>query len=177
MSNLSDNGKWKASWTIDKFNDPDNKLSKMLQKGVDVKEFVNLISPDLYIGRNTMKGNLLLNTGIDEMWNLIVGDSADHFSYGNCKIGVGDDSTAAQNTDTDLISVLTYVTMDSSYPTSVSQAINFRSTFSAGIGTGNWQEFTIKQDTSSICLNRKVEVNSAKGAGETWVITLTITLS
>lgn len=175
---MKENGRWKAFWVIDKFNDSNNRLSKILKKGVSIKDLVALVDPSLYIGQEKMKGNLLLNTGIDEIWNLIVGDSVNHFAFANCKIGVGNDNTAAQATDTDLVGGSTaYVTMDATYPTSSSQAVNFRATFGSGVGTFAWEEFVIKQDTSSICLNRKVESKGTKSSGETWVITLTITLS
>ena len=48
------------------------------------------------------EGNCLLNTGIDEMWDLITGDSANHFNNASAQIGVGDSNTAANATQTDL---------------------------------------------------------------------------
>ena len=61
------------------------------------------------------EGNCLLNIGIDEMWDLIVGDSANHFNNASAQIGVGDSSTAADATQTDLQAATnkTYKAMES----------------------------------------------------------------
>src|SRR4030042_2043050 len=64
------------------------------------------------------EGNCLLNTGIDEMWDLIVGDSANHFNNAGAQIGVGDSNTAASPGQTDLQAATnkTYKAMESGYP-------------------------------------------------------------
>ena len=47
-------------------------------------------------------GNLLLNEGIQEMWDLIMGTGATLYNNANADIGVGDTATAAAATQTDL---------------------------------------------------------------------------
>jgi hypothetical protein len=101
------------------------------------------------------EGNCLLNTGIDEMWDLIAGDSANHFDNSGARIGVGDSSTAADASQTDLqaASNKTYKAMESGYPTTSSQKATFGK-----------------------CLNRKVESLGTKSGG-TWTLEVSITLS
>ncbi len=124
------------------------------------------------------EGNCLLNTGIDEMWDLIAGDSANHFNNASAQIGVGDSNTAASPTQTDLqaASNKTYKGMESGYPTSTSQQIKFKSSFGASDANYTWNEWVVKQSTSAKCLNRKVESLGTKSGG-TWTLEVTITLS
>jgi hypothetical protein len=124
------------------------------------------------------EGNCLLNTGIDEMWDLIAGDSANHFNNAGATIGVGDSSTAASPSQTDLqaASNKTYKGMESGYPTSTSQQIKFKSSFGDSDANYAWNEWVVKQSTSGKCLNRKVESLGTKSGG-TWTLEVSITLS
>jgi hypothetical protein len=124
------------------------------------------------------EGNLLLNNGIDEMWDLIVGDSANHFNNAGAQIGVGDSSTAASATQTDLQAATNkaYNGMDSGYPASASQKATFKASFGDSEGNFAWNEWVVKQATSGKCLNRKVESLGTKTSG-TWTLEVNITLS
>ncbi len=125
------------------------------------------------------KGNCLLNTGIDEMWDLITGVSANHFSTTTASsIGVGDSATAADAAQTDLqaASNKDYHTMEAGYPTSTTQKVTLKASFGAGHAEYGWNEWVVRQPTSAICLNRKVEALGTKASG-TWTLEITITLS
>jgi len=124
------------------------------------------------------EGNCLLNSGIDEMWDLIAGDSSNHFDNTNTQIGVGDSNTAADATQTDLQAATnkTYKGMEASYPTSTSQKATFKSSFGSTEANYTWNEWVVKQSTSSKCLNRKVESLGTKTTG-TWTLEVSITLS
>jgi hypothetical protein len=124
------------------------------------------------------EGNCLLNTGIDEMWDLIVGDSANHFNNAGTQIGVGDANTAASPSQTDLQAATnkTYKGMDTGYPTSTSQKATFKASFGGSDANYVWNEWVVKQATSGKCLNRKVESLGTKSGG-TWTLEVTITLS
>jgi len=124
------------------------------------------------------EGNCLLNSGIDEMWDLIVGDSSNHFDNTNAQIGVGDSSTAADATQTDLQAATnkTYKGMETGYPTSTSQKATFKSSFGDSEANYIWNEWVVKQSTSAKCLNRKVENLGTKTSG-TWTLEVSITLS
>lgn len=124
------------------------------------------------------EGNCLLNTGIDEMWDLIVGDSANHFNNASAQIGVGDSNTAANATQTDLQAATnkTYKGMETGYPTSTSQKATFKASFGASDANYTWNEWVVKQVSSGKCLNRKVDALGTKSSG-TWTLEVSITLS
>ncbi|MFA5309665.1 MAG: hypothetical protein WC370_09315 [Dehalococcoidales bacterium] len=124
------------------------------------------------------EGNCLLNTGIDEMWDLICGDSANHFSSAAAQIGVGDSSTAAAAAQTDLqaASNKTYKEMDSGYPSSTAQKATFKSSFGTSEANYTWNEWVVRQSSSGKCLNRKVENLGTKSSG-TWTLQVDITLA
>lgn len=123
------------------------------------------------------EGNCLLNTGIDEMWDLIIGDSANHFSNAKAQIGVGDSSTAAVATQTDLLGdSKTYKGMETGYPTSTTQKATFKSSFGPTDANYAWEEWVVKHSDSAKCLNRKVDAMGTKNGG-TWTLEVSITLS
>ena len=124
------------------------------------------------------EGNCLLNSGIDEMWDLVTGASSDYFNNANAQIGVGDSSTAAAPSQTDLQAATnkTYKGMESGYPTSTTQQATFKSSFGASEANYAWNEWVVKQSSIAICLNRKVESLGTKSAG-TWTLEVDITLS
>ena len=127
------------------------------------------------------EGNCLLNTGIDEMWDLITGavSGAGHiFDNAHAQIGIGDSSTAADPSQTDLQAATnkTYKGMESGYPTSAEQKATFKASFGDSEANYAWNEWVVKQSTSAICLNRKVESLGTKSSG-TWTLEVSITLS
>jgi len=127
------------------------------------------------------EGNCLLNGGIDEIWDLVTGavSGADHI-YDNtaAQIGVGDSDTAAAASQTDLQAATnkTYKAMESGYPTSATQKATFKASFGDAEANYAWEEWVVKQSTSSICLNRKVESLGTKSTG-TWTLEVEISLS
>ena len=141
-------------------------------------EFHKLFKPYEVI---EIEDNCLLNTGIDEMWDLVTGvvSGATHI-YDNAaaQIGVGDSVTAADATQTDLQAAAnkTYKAMEAGYPTSATQKATFKSSFGSADANYAWQEWVVKQATSLICLNRKVENLGTKSTG-TWTLEVDITLS
>jgi len=124
------------------------------------------------------EGNCLLNTGIDEMWDLVTGGSANHFDNTNAQIGVGDSDIAASATQTDLQAATnkTYKGMESGNPTSTTQKATFKASFGSSDANYAWNEWVVKHSTSAKCLNRKVESLGTKSSG-TWTLEVSITLS
>jgi len=123
-------------------------------------------------------GNCLLNAGIDEMWDLIIGGSANHFNGTYAQVGVGDSTTTANATQTDLQAATnkTYKGMESGYPTSTDQKATFKASFGDAEANYAWNEWVVKQSSSAKCLNRKVESLGTKSSG-TWTLEVSITLS
>ncbi len=125
------------------------------------------------------EGNCLLNTGINELWDIFIGDSANHFSNAQATIGVGDSNAAAAPAQTDLQAGANkhYNAMDAGFPAVVSQTVTFKATFTGAEANYAWEEWVVKQATSTICLNRKATPHGTKPAGETWILSVAITLS
>jgi hypothetical protein len=124
------------------------------------------------------EGNCLLNSGIDEIWDLVTGASANHYDNTNARIGVGDSNTAANATQTDLQAATnkTYKGMETGYPTSTTQKVTFKASFGSSEANYAWEEWVVKHSTSAICLNRKVESLGTKSTG-TWTLEVQISLS
>jgi hypothetical protein len=124
-------------------------------------------------------GNMLLTAGILVMLGLLSGAAVTAFSTANARIGVGDASTAAAATQTDLLAATNKVRvgMDAGYPKVgvagglLDNQIAFQATFGSGVaewGTG-WQEWGIFNAASAgTMLNRKAENKGIKGALQTW---------
>ncbi len=142
-------------------------------------EFLEQIKPfETIVGED----NCLLNSGINEMWDLITGaaSGASHiFDNAAAQIGVGDSNTAANATQTDLQAAVnkTYKGMEAGFPTSASQKATFKSSFGGGDANYVWKEWVIKQSTSAKCINRKVDSMGTKASGSTWTLEVDITLS
>lgn len=165
-----DIAQWKCRYRLEK-RDGDINACKSLEERLGFLE--NTRPYEVIEG----EGNCLLNTGIDEMWDLIVGDSSNHFNNTSAQIGVGDSNTAASPTQTDLLgSNKTYKGMEATYPTSTSQKATFKASFGESDANYTWNEWVVKQSTSAKCLNRKVDALGTKSGG-TWTLEVSITLS
>ena len=150
-----------TKWTIHKYlNDEDYKNNRPYT----VEEF---------------EGNLLLSEGINEMLKLLIGDSATAFSNANAQLGVGDSSTATSTSQTDLQGSSTcWKDMDTGYPTVSGRTVTFKSTFGSSDANFAWNEFSVRNGaTANKNLNRRVTSKGTKASGETWVLTLTITIT
>lgn len=126
--------------------------------------------------------NLLLNEGINEAWNLICGaGGTTAYNNANAQIGVGDSTTAEAATQTDLQAATNklYKGMETGFPTSGStQKATWKSSFGSSEGNYAWQEFSLRNGaTADKNLNRKVSAQGTKTSGQTWTVTLDITLS
>lgn len=147
-----------------------------LKRGEPFTEIVNRL-------RHLFKGNLLLNEGINELWTILcTTSSGTKFNSTNAYLGVGDDTTSENATQTGLIASTNklYKAMDSGYPTSgTSQLATWRSTFGASDANFNWNEFTVANGNSDAAknLNRKVSNQGTKVISQQWQLSLQITLS
>lgn len=127
------------------------------------------------------EGNLMLNSGINKIWDLVDGTvtgTSHDYSTTKATIGVGDSATAAAATQTDLQAATNklYKGMESGFPTSTDQKITFKSSFGTAEANYAWNEWVVRQLTSLVCLNRKVESLGTKSTG-TWTLEVSITLS
>ena len=130
---------------------------------------------------SVIEGNLLLDEGIGELWDLACGlGSPTAFNNANARLGVGDSSAAEDATQTDLqaASNKTYKAMEVSYPSRAAQAVTWRSVFSSADANYDWNEFVVDNGATALkTLNRKVSAQGTKASGQTWTLDLSITLS
>ncbi len=128
-----------------------------------------------------IEGNLLLNEGITELLNLLIGATATAFNNANSYIGVGDSTTAEAASQTDLQATTNklYKAMSATYPSVSGQTVTFQSAFTGTDANYAWQEFTVSNTSSGTGknLNRKVSAQGTKTSGQTWTVQLTVTLS
>jgi len=129
------------------------------------------------------KGNLLLNEGINELFTLICGTGAVKWDNGNAYLGVGDSNTSESASQTGLQAATNklYKAMDTSYPTyGTSQKGTWKSTFGSADANFGWNEFSVSNTSggdSGKNLNRKVSAQGTKTSGQTWELTLEVSLS
>ena len=128
-----------------------------------------------------IEDNILVNTGINEMWKLIAGGTATAFNNANAYLGVGDSDTVAGATQTDLLAVTNKLrkAMNATYPVlGTSQKITFQSDFGADEANFEWKEFAVfNAGSAGVMMNRKVSSQGIKASGQTWRLSLEITLS
>lgn len=148
--------------------------------------------------RSVTHGNLLMYGGAGCLIQCLIGNGTStagqtltFFSNARAALGVGDSTTAAAATQTDLQAATNKVRvgMDSGYPShtdgtsSGAATVTFRATFDTSTANHRWREWgTFNSSTAATgrMLNRKVEDldgGSAKTSAQTWQLTVTITLS
>lgn len=132
--------------------------------------------------KNVIEGNLLLNEGITEFLNLLIGGTATAFSNANAKLGVGDSIAAAVATQTALQAATNklYKAMEVGYPQVSNQSVIFRAVFGAAEANFAWEEFSVINgidEATAKNLNRKVSSQGTKATGQTWQLDLTISFS
>jgi hypothetical protein len=128
----------------------------------------------------TVDGNILVNTGIALMLDLLIGAGGTVYSNANAYLGVGDSTTAASASQTDLQAASNKLrkAMDATYPSRSSQTLTFRCTYASGDANFSIQEQAVFNASSSgTMLNRKVTDLGTKTSASTLQLTLTITIS
>jgi hypothetical protein len=139
-------------------------------------------------------GNLLMYGGVSCIWEALkgngtatAGQALTYFSNAQAAIGVGDSSTAAAATQTDLqaSSNKLRVAMDSTYPThtdgvvSGSATITFQSTFATGQANYAWNEvatFNSATAATGRMLQRLASGFGTKASGA-WAMNLAVTIA
>ncbi len=134
------------------------------------------------------EGNLLTIGGVSALFEQLIGSGAvGAFNNANAYIGVGDSTTAAADTQTDLQAAANKLRkpMDATYPqhtdsTSAAGAksLTFKSTFGTADANWHWQEWGIfNAAAGGRMLNRKVEDLGTKVSSATWALTVTVSLA
>lgn len=162
---MEEKGTPKTKWIIKKYKSPED-----WKKG---KSYAS----------ETIEGNLLLEAGVNRLWELFAGEAtatATAFNNSNAHLCVGDGTAAAATGQTDLQGTnKTRKGMDSGYPTYGSDMkITFYSTFGSAEANHGWQEFGVANASSGgVLFDRKVEDKGTKASPEVWTLQLEISLS
>lgn len=153
--------RWTPKWTIKRYaNDADYKA----KKAYSVSEF---------------EGNLLTNAGMNRIWELVCEDSVDGLATAPVLI-VGTGSGAATVNDVEgTFTSGVKVAVDGAYPTfGTNQKATWMASFGSAVANQAWNEFgLLTKTTDGVLINRKVSAQGTKTAGQTWELTLEITLS
>lgn len=179
---------WRARTRLEKYDQRDLQAAGLPDKPtaaqLDAARDAGHLTPTETIEQ---EGNLLMYGGASALWDLLTaGGNVTAFSNANAHIGVGDSSTAAAATQTDLQAATNKdrQPMESGYPThtdgttSGSHEVTFRSVWGSAEGNFAWNEWGVfNAATAGRMLNRKVENLGTKAAGTTWTLTVTIGLS
>lgn len=163
--------------------------------GLPTEESRRLIVPKLVFED---EGNLLMYGGASCQWQTLIGNGTatagqalTYFNNGNAAIGVGDSSTAAAATQTNLQGAASPTNrirkaQNATYPqhtdatTSGAASIIFQSTFSTSEANFTWNEwglFNSATDGTGRMLNRRVVNLGTKTSAAAWDFTITLTLS
>lgn len=172
MNAVREAPKWRVNFKVEKY---DEDIAPFEAEGREA-EFHALFQPHEVIER---EGNLLLNEGIDLIWDLVTGAGGTAYNNANARIGVGDSTAAAAATQTDLQAAVNklYKGQEATFPTSTVQQVTFKSSFGGTEANFAWNEWSVDNGAlAGINLNRKVEALGTK-VGGTWTLTVTITLA
>lgn len=162
---MHDRTQWYAHWRLEKRHDDEDAPYEVIEG----------------------EGNLLVNAGATALWGSLRGDSLTAFSAANSRLGVGDSSTAASTSQTDLQAATNKLrkAMDSGWPKvgvadglSASQ-IQFQATFGSSEANFAWAEWaTFNAGSGGTMLNRAVPGGGlgTKTTGS-WTLTTTLSLS
>lgn len=160
--------------------DPENRYSRMSKAGVPTAQIVELAKDNGdYLGQVVVDGNIALNAGLQLIGDLMIGALTTP-TWGAAYIGVGDSNTAEAATQTGLTAATNkaYQAMVATYPKRVSQQLQFKSSFAAGVASWVWQEaIVITGNGTGTALNRKVGAWGTKGANDSYDMEIDITLS
>lgn len=131
------------------------------------------------------EGNELTTAGLNRVANVLVDGGNQALTETACRLGVGNDDTPFDPSDTDLGTSERYATMESGYPTVNGDEITFQSVFEDSEANFAWECWGIDVDTTppasdgdtAISLfNRKVFSFGIKSGG-TWTLTVVVGLS
>lgn len=139
--------------------------------------------------------NLLLGGGVSCLWQALIGNGTatagqalTYFNNTQAAIGVGDSTTAAAVTDTDLVAATNKLRkgQNAGFPSHTdgtsagAQTIQWQSTFATSEANYAWQEagvFNSATNGTGRMLNRKVTSMGTKTSASSWQITFSISVS
>ena len=124
---------------------------------------------------------MLLSSATAPLALAITGGSFTALNNANAKIGIGDSTTAAAKTQTDLQASTnkTYIAQDATYPTVSGSVITFQVTAVSAAANYVWNEFLICDASPGTAWARFVQTMNggvAKASGQTWTLQVAATV-
>jgi hypothetical protein len=124
---------------------------------------------------------MLLNGSTAPLANAMIGGTYTALNNSNAHIGIGDSTTAAVKTQTDLqaSSNKLYKAMDATYPTITGSVVTFQCTAGSSEGNYVWNEFLICDGSPGTAWIRFVQTLNggvAKASGQTWTLQVAVTM-
>jgi hypothetical protein len=121
----------------------------------------------------------LTNAFRDYLGEKITGGTGNLWDTTNGYIGVGDSSTAFAASQTDLVAATNKLRkLMTSGSDNGSGVLTFVTSFGSAEGNYAWAEFgSFNASSGGTMLQRVVSAQGTKTAGQTWTLTLTVTLS
>lgn len=165
------------------------------QAHLSVLKFEGEVTPEMFASGEAVPyevvevdGNMLLNAGIQRILDKLIGAAGQVLDNTHARIGVGNSTTAAAASQTDLQAASgsgnrQFKLMDATFPSRSSQTLTFQATFGTTIGNFAWNEWGIDAGTAdgttvtAPLLNRKVESMGTKTSANTWIAVATATLT
>jgi hypothetical protein len=120
----------------------------------------------------------LTTAGRNAIAAAIIDDSFTPFDNSNAYLGSGDDDTAFNASQTDLIgSNKLRKGMEVGYPQRTDNVLTFRSLFGTSEANWDWLEWGVFNDASAgVMLSRKAENLGTKTSAQSWLLTATLTV-
>ncbi len=123
--------------------------------------------------------NMLLTAGVNQLWQIVTGQGGVLFSAANAYVAVGDSTSTATASQTDLQASTNKLRKQVSAAPTISNNVV---TFSASYGTSDanfaWNEFGVANASSGgTLLNRFVSGLGTKSNSASWTINIAVTIS
>lgn len=189
---------WRCETTFGRWRLPDvteQELADVLAQPTGWQQAAAMAALGVEADVDVVIGNLLTYGGASCLWEWAIGagtttanQSTTYLSNARAAIGVGDSTTPAAATQTDLQAATNKlrVGMDSSFPTHTdgtvigSASATWQSTFSTSQGNYSWQEWALFNTSTAATgrmLNRKVQAFGTKPNNEVWSLAITLSLA
>ncbi len=182
---------YRAVWEVRKYDAPIEKyrfpwwkrvLARLKGRKLPPYDYEQFFKENAPYEVKVVEGNLLLNNGINQIWQLVTGSGGTAFNQTNSYLGVGDSSVAPAASQTGLQGTNKYFKqVDTGFPQVSGTSCTWQATFSGTEANFTWNECGVANGnnppTSGVLLNRLVQNLGTKQSGQTWTLKLTITLS
>lgn len=169
---MKESGKMHAIFKIARWANENDRIMKVRYSDKEAKRLFGVKQ------FTTFEKNLLLNEGINELFTLICSSSGTKFDNTNAQVGTGTSTTPADPADSALTNGV-WKGMDGGYPTyGTSQKATWKGTYGSGDANQAWNEFSVRNGAGADkMIHRKVSSQGTKVAGQTWELTIEISLS